>query len=111
MGLVSGLYLLLQHPALLTFVTLQARQGLSLLLALLGMGLRLLRQHSAVTPGLKLPGQSCNQQQQRYQHSGLQALQHSTSRARAQSFRRSSRPLSPPLMWRVIRLNSPRSAN
>lgn len=111
MGLVIGLYLLLQHLALLAFVTLLTSQGLSLLLALLGMRLRLLRQRCTVAPCLNLPGQPGYQQQQRYQQAGLQAPQHSTSRARAQSFKRSSRPLSPPLIWRVMRLNSPRSAS
>lgn len=111
MGLVIGLYLLFQHLTLLAFVMLLASQGFSLLLVLLGMDLRLLCQRCTVTPRLNLPGHSSNKQQQRYQQAGLQALQHSTSRALAQSFRRSSRPLSPPLIWRVMRLNSPRSAS
>lgn len=95
MGLIVGLDLLLQHLTLLTLAKLLTRQVFNLLLTLQSMSLRLLRQLLAVTPCLHLPDQRADQQ---HQQQRWQAPQHSTSRARAQSFRRSSRPLSPPLM-------------
>lgn len=60
--------------------------------------LRQLRQNSPVTPALNLPGQRDGHHQQEPTKAKLQSAQHNTSRARAQSLRRSSSPLSPPLM-------------
>lgn len=64
----------------------------------LRLGLRQLRQLPAIAPALNLPGQGHGQHQQAASERQLPPAQHNTSRARAQSLSRSSRPLSPPLI-------------
>ncbi len=87
----TQLQALLQRLALLALGKQARGQGI-------GLGLRLLRQLPPTAPTLHLPGQRHARHQQKYPKPLLQPAQHNTSRARAQSTRRSSSPLSPPLI-------------
>lgn len=97
----------LEAQALFALGQHQPLQRLGLVKALLCQFLLLQGLLAPMTPGLYLPGRCRTERHQQQAERQLQATQHSTSRARLHSSRRSDRPFNPPLICRVIRLNSP----
>lgn len=97
----------LEAQAPLTLGQHQAVQRLGLVEALAHQFLFLFGQLLPQAPALDLPGHCRAQQHQHPAEPKPQAVQHNTSRALPQSSRRSDRPFNPPLICRVIRLNSP----
>lgn len=111
MGLLTGRQLLLERQTLVLLHLLRIGAGGCELVQRLGMQSGLLRELPAVAPVLELP--SAAEADEHQHHHADQPPRHghaSTARAFSHSASRSAKPFRPPLMRRVMVLNSSRSA-